>query len=133
MYKMRSVHETDRVIVADRGDALQGGQVGEGLVAEHVLAVTGRCDADLLLDAGRGGDVNSVDAIEGQHLAPGVEGMRDAIAVGVFPGRLHLAAGHRGELGIGSLLDHRRHPVGDAAGAHDAPAQGLEGFGLGSA
>ena len=128
---MRGVHKPDRVVTAGRRDALKRGQAGEGLVAEHVLAVMRCRHADLFLDAGRGGDVDRVDTVEGQHVGPGVEGMGDAMAVGEFPGRFHFAAGHRGKLGVGGALDHGRHSVGDAAGADDAPTQWFHSAGVG--
>ncbi len=109
-----------------RGRALRGRRhrlrlfdgVGEGLLAEHVLAGVERRDRDLRVRVTRGDDVDDLDVVPGDHVAP----------VGRALGPAPLLGGRGDGFRIPADHDiHRRRGVEFEEPGGDAPALGMGG------
>ncbi len=126
------LHHHEPGAVGDRGHLFGlGGVVGEGLLAEHVLARLERGDRPLRVQTVGQRVVDGVDVGIGEQVGVGVEDARDAVLGGVGVGAAAVTRGDRDHLGIlrvaGGLDDRGGR---DARGAEDSDADRAHGAAL---
>jgi len=93
--KVRAVHESHVVLATRSDDAIDRGQAGERLLAQHVLAAPGSRNANLFAYAGRRGHVDRIDLVRSHQFGPRIEGVGHFMFIGVGLRRFHAPARDR--------------------------------------
>ncbi len=123
MHKMCAIHEADTIFTTGRCNTTQRRQIGKGLFAKNVLAVSRSQHTNFFPDGGWRSNVDGVDGVRRQHLRPRTERGRNTVLVRELLCSFNLPAGDGCQFSACGQLYHRHHVICDATGTDDSPTQ----------